>query len=318
MKKLVSLALILLVAGIIGIVLTFDAKDLKAFGTEPVHLEESVDSSSVVNIIAKTKGIKIDVRKGQTEQIRVSLEGKASKKYIDRFTLATGTNGDGDTVIIEAGYKDTVVVGLNIVDVVLIVELPDKQWEQVDIESEYDDIEIESLHASAAEITTKSGNIEAEQLQAAKLTVQSEYGDVDTERVAGDDITLTSDSGNIGIEDYEAVQLNIRSTYGDIKIKDGTGKVNGETDSGKIQFDAETVSSDLSLQSEYGDIGIEVSKQPASAELSLKHKFGDRDIEWSGVEASIDKEKEFAGQIGGGRVKIDVASGSGDIKLGIG
>ncbi|MDQ0115293.1 DUF4097 family beta strand repeat-containing protein [Paenibacillus harenae] len=315
MKKLATLAVIMLIAGTIGVFMTFNIQDLKTFGTEPVMIEKTIDPSAVHNIKVNSDSLDIEFKRSATNDIKVSLDGRASKKYVDRFILATGVVGD--TATIQASYKDTFFVGFNIVDVDMIVELPDRLWDRIEVDSKHSDIEVEHLAAKDAVITSGSGDIQTEELQTEIAKLRTDHGDIDLENISGDSVELMSSSGNIKLESYTIGRLNFHSDHGNITIEDGVGVVQGSTKSGNIRFNAKEVNDNLSLVSSHGNIRIEAERQPESAEIVLKYEHGNRDVDWEGIETSVDREHAFSGKLGGGKVKIEAESETGNIKLGI-
>lgn len=317
MKKLATLAVIMLIAGTIGVFMTFNLQDLKSFGTEPVMIEKTIDPSAIHNVKVNSDSLNIEFKRSATNDIKVSLEGRASKKYKDRFTLSTATTSDGNEVTIQGSYKDTFFVGFNIMDVDLVVELPDRLWDSIEVDSKNGNIEVEHLTAKEAVITTGSGNIDTEELQAEIAKLSADHGNMDLEHVSGDSVDLQSRSGNIKLESYTIGQLKVHSDHGNITIEDGVGAVQGSTKNSNIRFNTKDIKDNVSLVTSHGNVRIETEKQPESAEIVLKHEHGNRDVDWKGIEVSMDTEHAYSGKLGGGGIKVEAESETGNIKLGI-
>jgi lia operon protein LiaG len=315
MKKLATFAVIMLIAGIIGVFMTFNMQDLKTFGTEAVLVEKTIDAKDIQNIKVDSDSVNIEIKRSATNDIKVSIDGRASKKYVDRFELTA--EAEGDTAKIHADYKDIFFVGFNYVDVDLVIELPDRLWDSIELDSKHSNIDIEHLTAKEAVITLGSGNIDTEELQAGIVKLTASHGNMDLENVTGDNVELQSSSGNIKLETYSVGQLKVNSDHGNVTIEDGVGAVQASTKSSNIRFNADELKENVSLTTNHGNIRLEVEKQPESAEIVLKHAHGNRDIDWKGIEASMDTEHAYSGNLGSGAIKIEAESETGNIKLGI-
>lgn len=314
MKKVVAIALIMLGIGILGAFFSFEWKDIKNFGTEPVFEEKVIDSAAVGVIFAETKSMDVEVVRGNTDDIKVRIEGKASKKYLDRFKLEA--EAKGDAVYINASYKDSLIVGFNIIDVDLVVELPERLWSSIDIKSNYGNIDIEQLNTASAAIEAGSGNVNIEHLQADATILELDYGNVEIEDLNAKTATVTAKSGNIKVENYVITeQITVRANSGNVRLEDGTGSLHAETGSGNIRLIADELLQDVILRSDSGNVRIDVEKEPDSATLNLRTSFGSRDVDWKAFQADNDNEQQLSGKIGDGKMKIDVEIGSGNLKL---
>lgn len=295
MKKLAAIALIMLGVGIIGALLAFDLNDIRTFGTKPVRIDKTVDSASIRNVYVDSSSINMEIVRGASDEIKVRIEGNASKKYLDRFNLEA--EAKGDTVYIKSSYKEMLVVGFNFVNVDLIVELPDRLLDSVELKSNSGNIEVEQLKATTAVIETGSGNINIEKLSTGTPTIQSK-------------------SGNIKVENYKSEQVTVQSNSGNITMDDGTGRVDGETRSGNIRMETDELLQDVTLRSGSGNVRIDVAKEPESAAIHLRTNSGNLYVDWGRFIADKDNEEELSGKIGSGQIKIDLESSSGNLKLG--
>lgn len=332
MKKFVAIALIMLGVGIVGALISFDWKNMNTFGTEPLLIEKTIPAASIKSININSSSVSTDVIRGTTNDIKVSIEGRASKKYLERFKLETKV--DGDTVNIEGTFTEGFNFGINIVDVDMVVELPARLWDAVDIKSKSGNIEVESLQANLVTIKNSSGNVDADEVQAESVTIESGSGNVDTEQVQASSITignssgnvkandvsaktisLQSKSGNVKAENYKAEQMTAKTSSGNINLDDGTGIVNGESSSGNIRIEAEELLHDVKLETKSGEVSISVEKEPQSAAVSFRTNSGGRSIKWKSYEVENDNDEIFSGVIGDGKIKIDVETSSGGLKL---
>lgn len=314
MKKAAALALIMIGLGLIGALFSFEWKDIRTLGTVPVLERKTVSAEGADSIFVETSGMNIEIVQGKSEDIEVRIDGKASKKHADRFELEA--EAKDNAVYIHGSYRDRFFVGFNFVSVDLIVELPERLWKEAGISSNSGNIELERLNATTAMIETRSGNIDVEKLDADTAGLQSQSGNIEAEELKADSLTLETRSGNVKADGYSAGQVTAKALSGNITLEDGAGSVNGETRSGNIRIALDRLESDIRLKSDSGNVRIDVEEEPESAAVHFRTDSGNRSVEWRRFEAESDNEEELSGVIGSGQIKIDVETDSGNLKLG--
>ncbi|NIK78416.1 hypothetical protein FHS15_003554 [Paenibacillus castaneae] len=276
MKKLVAIALIMLGIGIICSFFVFGESDMTKFKGEAYLQEKTVDASSVKSIHAETDTFNLTFVRGSTEDIQIRLEGSASEKNINKIIFKAEQKGD--TLYITGNTKKQFMIGISIINLKMTVELPEKLWESFDIE-------------------TDTGNISVDQLKTEKIKVKS-------------------DTGNVKINDYTVEQFVFETDTGNVTLTDGSGSLKGKTDTGNIRIEAEQLLRDITLQSDTGNISINVDKQPQSATIRIKNDVGNNKVEWDGFMNHSNSKRNIDGIIGSGELKIDIKSDVGNIKLG--
>lgn len=170
------------------------------------------------------------------------------------------------------------MVGISIVNLKLIVELPDRLWDKVEIE-------------------TDTGNINIDQFNADKLIVNL-------------------DTGNLNISNYSVNVIDFDTDTGNVTLTDGTGKVKGDTDTGNIKIETDELRNDVDIQSDTGNITINVDKQPESAAIHIEKDIGSSKVEWSGFSDTNESKSIMEGKIGSGDISINIKSDVGNVKLG--
>ncbi|GGG63812.1 DUF4097 family beta strand repeat-containing protein [Paenibacillus radicis (ex Gao et al. 2016)] len=277
MRKWVASALILLGIGIIGVFLTFDRDEMWNFGTEPYSKSETIDASSARNIAIETKSLNVNVVRGTQKEVVVRLEGRASAKYADRFDM--DVEQSGDTLHIIGKYKDALTIGFNFENIKLIVELPEKAWDQFEVKS-------------------ASGNIRLADIQASQLE-------------------LANSSGNIKVEDYAVTQLNFAIGSGNIVLEDGTGEIKGDTRSGNVHIDSEQILNPITLKVRSGNVKIESENEPESAKIQFRTGSGNSKVKWSQFSTVNSNDGGLDGVVGSGsgNIVIDVETRSGNLRI---
>jgi lia operon protein LiaG len=246
MKKAAAVALIVLGLGIIGVLLTFDWKNISSFGTAPVSMARTVSAASVERLNVETSSMDVRLVRGTSDDIYVKVEGKASEKFLEDFDLsADESNG---TVTIKGEYKSRFTIGLNIVMVDMVIELPERLWEQVEVNSNSGNVEMEGINAKQVNINASSSDIELERLVVQEARLLTNSGKIELEDIEADRLELTANSGNIDVDQYSVKALQFLVKSGNVELKDGSGNVEGEAYSGDIRLEMEKLAGDVKLK----------------------------------------------------------------------
>ncbi len=313
MKKSFALGLILLIAGVIGIIMTFSGDDdLLDFGTKSVDMGETVAADAVKEITVKGSSMDVEIVRGSGADIRVALEGRASAKFIDDIDLEVLT--EGGELTIQPKMPRGFSIGINIVNVTLRVELPERQWERIRVDVGSGNIALSDVQADTLALDAGSGNIEAERIAGTSVSLHSGSGNQRLSHVkATDAIQLDMGSGNAELDTFEAASLTFEASSGNVKLLDGSAKITGNVGSGNIRYEAARLTQDMRLKAGSGNVRIELDEEPSSLKVEFRTGSGDSDIDWGGIKYDIKEEGDVSGQFGDGAVMLEVTTGSGNI-----
>lgn len=317
MKKWVVSALLILVVGLAGVAYTFDWNHISEFGTKPFFEEKTVEAAAVSNIIAKSSGVSMDIKRGTSEDIVVRLAGRASSKYLDRFKLTT--EQDGDTVILKGSQSNKFVIGINIVDVKMTIELPQRLWDKVEVTNDSGSIHVADLEGKTVSVTTQSGNIKAEAITSDDMDFGVNSGSITLSDLNAKSVNLEAKSGNIQVERYTSDILSYKINSGNVKLYEGTGELRGEGSSGYVKIQTSQITQPIELKTASGNVTILTEQEPASAQILLTSSSGNSKVAWQGFKPLVDSNNEHdkIGSIGAGDdIVIKVHVNSGNIKLG--
>lgn len=277
MKKLTAIALILLGIGVLCAFFVFDRDEVGSkFKGEPYSQEKIVDSSAIRSIQTETDTFDITYVRGTSKDIKIKLDGDVSKKQLDKIVFKAETKGD--TLYIVGDTKDHFSIGITIIDLKMTVELPEKLWDSVSID-------------------TDTGNIVIDQLEADKMN-------------------LKSDTGNLKISNYVTKEFAFKTDTGNVTLTDGRGTLKGETDTGNVRVETDELRNNIAVKTDTGNIAINLDKDPASASINIQMDTGNSRIEWDGYSVNKETDRHEEGMIGSGEFKIDLESDTGDFKLG--
>jgi lia operon protein LiaG len=150
-----------------------------------------------------------------------------------------------------------------------------------------------------ATLVSGSGNLQFEELQAGEIKTHSNSGNITGHRFQSNLISFNSGSGNVTLEDSEA-------------------EISGETDSGNIKVIQDALTKDTNVKAGSGDVTVEVNGQSENLAFDFATDSGSSKVNWPyrTIETGAKHEGNLSGTFGDGKMKLEVATKSGNIKLG--
>lgn len=283
--------------------------------TQEISEGQTFDANDFRHLNLHTGSSDIHFVQGNTDQIKVSLDGKVSPKWADQVKLKAEPNGD--TLELGIDVPQGIDVGVRIMHLDLTVELPEKQWASAEIDSSSGDIEIARLQGDSVTIKANSGDVDVQQVKGGEWVIHTGSGDIKAEEIAADSIMLESSSGDISAERYEASELSFQSGSGKVVLKGGESAIQGKTGSGSILLEADGIMHETELRSGSGRVTIDLAKEPSSLEVDFEGSSGNWDLKWDGIryEGNDQDENRLKGTFGNGGVILKVRTGSGNFTL---
>ncbi|MBW7458081.1 DUF4097 domain-containing protein, partial [Paenibacillus sepulcri] len=206
MRNWIIIALILLVVGIIGTGATMGRDGFWNFGTVDIAQNQAVDGTGAKNIILSMESMDVTVVKGPTNEIKASLSGKVSEKFVKSTKLKVVRNGDTVTVGVDA--KNGFSFGVSIFNAKLKLELPEQQYDSLALDSGSGNTSITDLAAQTLDVEAGSGNVKFNQLTVGKLSLDIGSGNSTITDVTADTAELDMRSGVITVEKLKARELS--------------------------------------------------------------------------------------------------------------
>lgn len=314
MRKWLAGALVMLGVGIAGVVISFDKDDIMDFGTKPYFEEKIIDADTVRSINLGSNSLSINTVKGSSDDVIVRLEGRANAKYLDRFKLKTEQKGD--TLYIDGSVDNDFSFGLNIVNVKMTVELPERVWDSFEVDNQSGNVKLSDLKGKIVNVKGTSGNLNGDELQADELVYAVSSGTITLSDISAKNTDLKATSGNIKVNDFSSDKLSFKLSSGNIELKDGVSEVSGSLNSGNVRIDVLEIVKPIKVDVTSGNISVLTDKEPESAQINLRTSSGSTRIDWPSFNAANDNDKKLSGTVGTGNgVQIDLETTSGNIKL---
>ncbi len=251
--RLIVIGLFLIGVAVIGNLILY------AFGVSPFNVATirevraiPAEGVSQIEVFSNFGDVRV-VSGGQ--EITVKMTGKAERQRLNEYHLSV-TERDGGRLVIEASRDDKRrLVSMVPGDYELLVELPDRLYEQLRIETELANISAEGVQAKRVTVRTEHGDIATAGLSG-KIEAQAVTGNIRLGVLAiADDMEAQTVYGDIAVlpdEPPESLSLKLETRFGEKKVE------LPETETGASGTDAPT----LKLTSVVGDITVKAASAP--------------------------------------------------------
>lgn len=295
MRNWVIAGLTLFAAGAIGTVVSFGSEGDFSFGTVEVAKEASASASGIERIKLGASAADIDIVPGAGDEFKATLTGRASKKFLDRIEVKLVPSGKELLVDVKASTGFS--IGLNILDVDLRLEVPEREWQSLAIDG-------------------GSGNVDLADMKIDELVAKIGSGNLHVKGVTSRKLELEAGSGNIHAESSTANQVEMDVSSGNLRLTDVEAKtVDADTGSGNIYVIADRLSGSVKAETGSGNVTIATLAAPESATVQFASGSGDLKNEWEDGEESEGKDIDEQVVFGGGDIRVDVETGSGNLYL---
>lgn len=211
--------------------------------------DQAYDLASINNIKVKSSAGDVKFEESKSEEIRVVVYGQE-----DNSLKVSNNNGKLD---IDYTERKTNLFSFNYTSEI-IVYLPKSYDKEIDIESDYGNVEVLDLEKATAKINQSCGSVDLGKIK--NVEIDNDFGDVKIASVLNK-LNINTDCGSIKIENLELKENSyIDSDMGDVKIGK-TNEIYFETkvDLGncKIANNYRHAEVTLKIDSDCGDIKVE-------------------------------------------------------------
>ncbi|MGN0167031.1 MAG: DUF4097 family beta strand repeat-containing protein [Acetatifactor sp.] len=215
-------------------------------------------------------------------------------------------------------------------DISLELEVP-KGFPFVQARTLSGDMDINGLHVGKLHLSTTSGDLQVDRVEAKELVIQAASGDVSCNELETEEFKVQTTSGDMELGEITAKSNVIRSGSGDIDVSGlkcetvnaGTGSGDVELRADAAEYTVKTGSGDVTaevtekakairLGTGSGDVELYMSKVPG-AEIHVSVGSGDIEIYGSGVSHCGGRESSYS--YGDASCKVKVSTGSGDVSV---
>lgn len=190
----------------------------------------------------------------------------------------------------------------------LIVQLPAKLYEKIQIVSDHGAITGDGLEGTEFLVETDNGSIDLSRITAGNLTVKSDNGAIKLAAVQAQNLRAETDNGQLTFKEIRAGKLHAVSDNGAITLKEIEGDVQAQTDNGRIHLLAADLERTISLETDNGSILLETKRQPENVTIEAE-------VDWGSVSVFGSKKRRTVYGTGEHPVELQSDNGSITVKL---
>ncbi|HHY73443.1 MAG TPA: DUF4097 domain-containing protein [Bacillus bacterium] len=268
-KKISVVALILLVAGIIGAVATFKS----VYKEERVLEDKVIEESQFTNIDVNADNARIEIFPTDEAKTKVTLTGSNTKYQFS-------TNVGESTLSVKMNYQSKKLFnfGFHPRGFKLKIRVPEKMYDNLKVQNNNGTIHIENLSAANFHGHNNNGTMQIENLKADNFFGQTNNGKIELSGIEGSAITTEAQNGRIGMKNVVSKTVKIKVSNGSISLTNVEGNLVGESHNGSIMLKTSSLDRPIDFETNNGQINIQSEKKPTNARFEVSIANGKANI----------------------------------------
>ncbi|UOQ84523.1 DUF4097 family beta strand repeat-containing protein [Gracilibacillus salinarum] len=281
MKRIVLIALILCITGVIGSAATYK---FAAAGSSVTQTEQ-VQGKDISNIEIDADNETIEIMPTSDTAITVELTGKTDKN--NEKQLVVEENNQTLFVKIKSDRFRFLSFDFFDWDRTLTVHLPEKQYDRLmaDVDNGY--MEAAGLHIDEIDVETNNGKVDLQEMTAQSIQAESDNGKIFMKNVTADEVAVGTDNGRIELIEVE-------------------GTLQGNTSNGAISLKTSDIDRAIDFTTNNGSIKIETEKEPTNVVFETRTDNG---------RVSIFEDADYDMMVGEGENEIKLTTNNGSITV---
>ncbi|MBZ2174020.1 DUF4097 domain-containing protein [Schnuerera sp. xch1] len=235
MKKIIMLALGLLIVGAIGSIFTFSSLNRETTVSEEKYIDENITSIEI-----STRNVEVEVLSTNENNVKVELTGNV----LPNIDYSLSTSVEDSTLLIEPEMSEHSWFNLMPIALRLKVYLPSEQYDSLYVENDNGLVHVKDSTINNVIINTTNGMVDVQSITSTNIDVQTASGKITMKHVNGE-ITGKSGSGPIKVQTKSLdhpVQLETKS--GGILLQTEQPPTN-------VTFEAETGTGRIDILDQY-------------------------------------------------------------------
>ena len=229
-KNKVFIILLLLLIGGVGISLMITIGDSTEKNTRKIVVENFL----FTNIEIATDNAAVEIVPTDDSVATVEYLGETKKK--SKYVFKAKINGETLAIQFKEKRRSFINFGFSSSDLKLLVKVPQKQYNKIQVETDNGRIKVDNIHA--------------------------------------EEIMLATDNGTIEMKNVETSTTDVKTDNGKILLESVEGKITGKTDNGRISLVTNNLDRPIELTTDNGRIEIQSEKEPANATIDVKTDNG--------------------------------------------
>ncbi|MDY0395102.1 DUF4097 family beta strand repeat-containing protein [Virgibacillus halophilus] len=140
-----------------------------------------------------------------------------------------------------------------------------KKYKKLYVNGKNGRINITSIQANDASVSSSNGRLTLDNLQSPKLNAETNNGRIHATNIHAAELRMASDNGNIELERADTAEAKVESNNGRISLTAVEGEIVGKTDNGRISLVTDQIDRPMDLTSHNGNIKISTKNKPKNA-----------------------------------------------------
>ncbi|UUI04212.1 DUF4097 domain-containing protein [Oceanobacillus jeddahense] len=268
-KRIIILAVFLLLIGIIGMVTTFSSYKQSASYEESESIPLDANEISEIEVDAENT----QVRLHPADEEEPKADYTATGRKAETQELLTSIDGEKLTIQIkETPFSFFDFDFLFRSNATLDIFIPEDMMESIDVKTSNSKISAADLQIDELQLRTSNGRIEGNHIEASSIDMQSSNGKIILENTQGDVYVKTSNS-KITL-DHIIGDVTANTSNGKIEAYYISGEMKAKTNNAAIHIETERFDYPMDLQTSNGKINITSEQEPENATLDLRTNNG--------------------------------------------
>lgn len=300
-KRIILLAIPLLVIGLIGMAATFTTYKESAAHEESESISFHDNEINEIEIDAENTEINLQTVNEETARVEYTATGKS----IQNKEFNTSIEGEKLIIHIEETslpffHFDFLYFSKAVLDIYVPEDLVNK------IQAKTTNAKIAAVHLQTDELKlhTSNGKIEGEDLETTSIDLQSSNGRIALQDISGE-VKANTTNAKISLHSVQG-DTNLKTRNGKITLQDISGEITARTNNAAIMLTTQGFDYPMNLETNNGKINITSAKKPENATFDLRTHNG---------KIRVFDSKDWDITYGNGETLIKAQTGNGGIRI---
>jgi len=296
---------------------------------------KEIDAENIRQLNVLSKSTDVLIIPSKRENILVELKGQVSTRFADDFQLEANHDREAASIRLERKRQSSIIIGFVIDRSKLTINVPEKWYETIDIQTSSGSIEAKGLIADVFNVHATSGSVKINKIQTNKecsieassgsvrasdlqsqqeVTIHTSSGSIRANDIQSNKIRMKAGSGSLEARNLSAKETALKTSSGSIRSYDIQGNLSAETSSGSVKAVNKNLIGEWNIRTSSGSVSVQLDELDP-LHVIFKGKSGSGKIVSENVEYQEKSEHSLIGRIGDGENKLTVRTSSGSFRL---
>lgn len=270
-------------------------------------IEERININKDNDIFIYATTSKINIVTENREDILVNLE---TSKYGPQLYISVGSE-----IRIESKKMGLSKLFFIHRPSLLTVYIPREYGKELTVNSISGSIEASDISIDKLGFKTTSGRVRLQDIKSENISIYSTSGGLDLTQISSENSFIGTTSGRIDLLDSSIKYLEINSVSGSIDLSNFNGGVKGNSTSGRIRINMDSLLGDIILNSTSGSVKVGVSSDELNSRVKLNSISGSVSCDFPVSVMGKVSRKRLDGVSGDEDHLIEISTVSGSISI---